>query len=238
LLAQHPLGTDDNLVSFYDFLRWLGGASRANAVLDDALMRFPASALVHDRLRARVLWESGPDELEAEYARRIAADPKNPDLAWFAGYAAIVAAEQHRRANQPTEAIAAYGRAIAHYDTFIAARPDGRGTADHFTALALAGRGRVELERGNLPLATEEVLASLAREPRAGATPDGLNITPVDTAKMLRARLEEAQLASEVARQQAGLDALDPALLEKRPFELEDPRAQRGARRERGQAPR
>lgn len=33
-LAVHPLVTDENLVSYYDFLRWLGGAPRANAVLE------------------------------------------------------------------------------------------------------------------------------------------------------------------------------------------------------------
>jgi hypothetical protein len=238
LLAQHPLGSDDNLVSFYDFLRWLGGTPRANAVLDDAIARFPASALVHDRLRARVLWEAGPDELEAEYARRIAADPENADLDWFAGYASIVAAENHRRTNDVEKAVAAYGRAITRYEQYSAARPDNRGTADHFIALALAGRARVELGRQNLTLATDEVLASFAREPHAGATPDGLNITPVETAKMLRARLEEAHLGDALARLQAGLDALDPALLEKRAYELEDPRTQRGRGNGRGQTPR
>lgn len=232
VLAKHPLAVDDNLVSFYDFLRWLGGTPRANAVLDDAIARFPASPLVHDRLRARLLWEGGPDALEAEYARRVAADAENADLAWFAGYASIVAAENHRRANEIDEAVAAYGRAIASYERFIAARDESRGTADHFIALALAGRARVELERKHLELATDEILASLAREPQAGATPDGLNITPVDTAKMLRARLEEAQMPVQIARLQAGLDALDPKLLEKRAFELDDPRPRpnRGAR--------
>ncbi len=237
LLAQHPLAIDDNLVSFYDFLRWLGGTPRANAVLDDAIARFPASPLVHDRLRARVLWEAGPDELEAEYTRRIAADPKNADLAWFAGYASIVAAENHRRSNDVDKAITSYERAIARFEEYIAAQPDTRATADHFVALALAGRARVELGRENLALATDEVLASFERGPHAGATPDGLNITPVETAKMLRARLEEKGMTDPLNRLQAGLDALDPALLEKRAYELEDPREQRG-RGQRGSEPR
>jgi hypothetical protein len=42
---------------------------------------------------------------------------------------------------------------------------------------------------------------------------------------MLRARLDEAQSTELSQRLQAGMDALDPALLEKRAFELDNPRA-------------
>lgn len=224
LLAKHPLANDDNLVSFYDFLRWLGGTPRANAILDDALARFPGSPLVHDRLRARMLWEAGPDGLEAAYASRLAQADAPPEMVWFAGYASLVAAEQHRRASDVDKALAAYDRGIARYEDFVTRAPERRGTADHFVALALAGRARLWLERGDLAAATRDVLASFARGPEAGASPDGLNITPVDTAKMLRTRLEAAQDAGLLASLQAGMDALDPRLLEKRAFELEDPR--------------
>ncbi len=230
VLAKHPLGSDEHLVSFYDFLRWLGGTARANAILDDAIARFPASALVHDRLRARILWESGPDGLEAGYAARLAQDSSNADLVWFAGYASLVAAEHHRREGDVDKALSSYARGIAHYERFAAERPDGRDNAQHFIALAVAGRARIALERGDLELATQEILASFERAPAAGATPDGLNITPVDTAKMLSAKLEEAPNAELLAKLQAGLGALDPKLLEKRPFELENPRPRRERR--------
>ncbi len=230
LLVKHPFATDEDLVSFHDFLRWLGGTVRANAILDDALARFPGSALVHDRLRARILWESGPKGLESAYAARIAKDPASADLAWFAGYASLVAAEHHRRGAEGEKALGAYERGIAHYEESIRLRAEGRATADHFIALAHAGRARLALEAADLARATSEILASFARAPGAAATPDGLNITPADTAKMLRARLEADEHAGLRAQLQAGMDALDPALLEKRPFELETPR-----RRPRGQ---
>ncbi len=47
---------------------------------------------------------------------------------------------------------------------------------------------------------------------------------------MLRARLEEAGKTEPLAKLQAALDALDPKLLEKRAFELEDPRQNRRQR--------
>ena len=77
-LAEHPLVTEDNLVSFYDFLYWLGGTRRARAVLDDALAKFPDSALLHDRLRAHVLWDQGPSELQGEYTERLAQPGHSP----------------------------------------------------------------------------------------------------------------------------------------------------------------
>jgi len=223
LLAKHPLANDDNLVSFYDFLRWLGGAPRANAILDEALTRFPGSPLVHDRLRARVLWESGPEGLEATYTARLAEADAPADLQWFAGYASLVAAEHHRRVGDVQKALAAYERGIAHYESFVVRVPDRRETTDHFVALALAGRARLALDRGDFEAATRDVLASFTRGPQAGATPDGLNITPVETAKMLSARLESAPNPTLLASLQAGMDALDPQLLEKRAYELETP---------------
>lgn len=230
LVSKNAFATDEQLVSFHDFLRWLGGAQRARAILDEALERFPASPLAHDRLRTRLLFESGPTGLETGYATRVARDPSNPDLQWFAGYAALVAAEHRRREGDAVAALAAYDRGIAYFDDAARLRPETAANAGHFAALGLAGRARLALERGELERAVDETVASLERSPGAGATPDGLNITPVDTAKMLRARLEEAGKTEPLAKLQAALDALDPKLLEKRAFELDDPRQNRRPR--------
>lgn len=227
LVAKNAFATDEQLVSFHDFLRWLGGAQRARAILDEALERFPASPLAHDRLRTRLLFESGPTGLETGYAARVARDPSNPDLQWFAGYAALVAAEHRRREGDAESAFAAYDRGIAYFEEAARIQPETAANAEHFAALGLAGRARLALERADLERAVDEMVASLERSPAAAATPDGLNITPVDTAKMLRARLEEAGKTEPLAKLQAALDALDPKLLEKRAFELEDPRQNR-----------
>ncbi len=221
VLTRHPLGTDVHVVSDYDFLRWLGATPRAAEVLTAGLARFPESWVLHDRLRTKVLWEKGADGLEAAYSAMLAKPDAPANLEWFAGYASLVAAERHRRSGAPDAALAAYDRGIAHYEAGVEKNPDSRDSADHYIALALAGRARVSLEQGELERATKEILAAFDRRPQSAATPDGLNLSGVDTAKMLHARLAEAKREELAARVQAGLDALDPQLLELPAYERE-----------------
>jgi hypothetical protein len=226
-LAKHPLVTDENLVSYYDFLRWLGGTRRANTVLDEALTRYPDSPLLHDRLRSRLLWENGPGALEAQYAKMLETVGASKQLTWFAGYASLVAAEHYRRRSEFDNSLAAYQRGITYYERNIADVPQGRDLCDHFIALAHAGRSRVALERGDLEVATHELLAAFQRRPDSAATPDGLNITPVNTAKMLQAKLAQAQDETLGKQLQTALDALDPKLLEPPPSETQIPTPRR-----------
>jgi hypothetical protein len=214
VLAKHPFGTDLHVASHYDFLRYFKAYAQAGRVLDEGLARFPDSWTLHDRLRARILAEKGADGLEPAYQQMLQAPGASPDLESYAGYAALVAAEFQRRAGADDKALEAYGRGIAHYERWIAQRPESRATADHFVALALAGRARVQYEHQEWERALADILASFERKPEAAASQDGLNITPVDTAKMLRARLVEAKRDDLVARLQAALDRLDPDLLQ------------------------
>lgn len=213
-LSEHPLVTDENLVSYYDFLRWLGASPRANSVLDSALTRFPDSALLHERLRSRILWEKGPTGLISTYAEMLTRPEASLQLSWYAGYAALVAAEHHRRRGEFDQAAAAYSAGIAHYETNIKSLPDGADLCNHFIALALAGRARMALEQGDLERATNELLASFARRADSAATPDGLNLTPADTSRMLEARLGDAKRDDLLAKLKDALSKLDPKLLE------------------------
>jgi tetratricopeptide (TPR) repeat protein len=226
IIAHHPFGTDAEIVSHYDFLRRLGAAAEAGRVLDEGLARFPDSWLMHDRLRARILAEKGAAGLEAAYAARLAEKNAPPSLVSFAGYASLVAAEFHRRAGRDDEAIASYERGIAHYESAIAATPETRATCDHFIALALAGRARIELQRGDVERSLADLVASFERKPEAAASLDGLNISPVDTAKMLRAKLVELKRDELAQELQAALDKLDPDLLKLPAYEREGPDTQ------------
>ncbi|MHC4815547.1 MAG: hypothetical protein ACYTFN_20925, partial [Planctomycetota bacterium] len=201
VLARHPLGTDAQVVAHYDFLKRLGANDRALKVLEAGLVRFPDSGSLHDRLRGRILEKKGAAGLEAAYEARLKKKDAPKNLDWFAGYASIVAAEFHRRAGFRKEALAAYGRAITHFDHAIEKNPDTRATADHFAALALAGRARLAYERRDHERAATEILAAFARRPEAAGTVDGLNITPLQTARMLLARfkrLDRDKLAARI----------------------------------------
>jgi tetratricopeptide (TPR) repeat protein len=231
VLVRHPLGTDEHVAAHFDFLRWLGASRRASEILEEGFVRFPDSWVLHDRLRSKILAEKGVAALEPAYAERLAKEGASPNLEWFAGYASLVVAEQHRRSSQAEEALEAYDRAVEHYQRAVERNPASRASADHYVALAFAGRARVSLEQGDLERATHEILASFGYKPEAAAALDGLNISPVDTAKMLRARAAEAGNESVVKRVQEGLDRLDPSLLELPAYEREVPPVRGGERR-------
>jgi tetratricopeptide (TPR) repeat protein len=224
-VADDPLVDSGVLADHYDFLRWIGAAPRALEVLDNALVRFPDSAILHERLRERLLWEAGPAELERWYAdaltRETASGGAPTQLTWFAGYASLIAAEHHRRRSEFDTAVEAYGRAIAHYQRNVELFPDGRDNCLHFIALSHAGQARLALERGELDSAAGELLTAFQVRPDSAATPDGLNITPIQTALMIKARLLDAGNEERAAGVQAGLDALDPKLLAPSPTELQ-----------------
>jgi tetratricopeptide (TPR) repeat protein len=181
--------------------------------LDKGIARFPASEALHDRMRGRLLAETGAAGLEGGYRRMLEAKDAAPELVWFAGYATLVAAEYDCRTDADDEALAAYERAIALYEKAATAAPDERPTADHYIALALAGQAHIANERGEDDRAVDLMVAAFARSPSSAATQDGLGITPVDTARMLLSRLKQAKKEEPAARLQKALDALDPALL-------------------------
>jgi tetratricopeptide (TPR) repeat protein len=232
VLARHPLGVDHHVAAHHDFLRSLGARARAAEILEAGLVRFPESWVLHERLRGTSLEERGVEGLEAAYATRLAAGTPTGGLEWFAGYASLVTAEYYRRAGNPAAALAAYDRAVAHYERSIALAPESRPTADHYVALAFAGRARLALEHGDHARSTSEIVAAFERKPEAAATQDGLNLSAVDTAKMLLARLNEGGERELAARVEGALARLDPVMLELPAYEREVPDA--GAPRRRG----
>jgi len=236
VIAAHPLGTDGHVAAHFDFLSELGADGEAERALGAGLARFPDSGALHDRNRRRILAAGGPAALEPAYDQLAARPDATPLTAWQAAYTSLVAAEFHRRARTPDEARAAYDRGIARFRAFAAAHADDPAlvsNAKHYVAMALAGRARLSFEAGDADGALAEILASLAESPRAGATFDGLGITPVGTARMLRRTFEVAQNTGAVARIDAAFETLrtvDPELLELPPNERGGTRPPGGAR--------
>jgi hypothetical protein len=230
VLARHPLGRDIHAAHHYDFLQFFG-AAEADAVLDRGLERFPASPLLHQRLRARLLERTGPDGLEADYERRLAADGAPATLPWFAGYAALVAAETHRRASEREAAVAAYWRGSAHFGAYRQATGSDDGA--HYEAMAMAGIARLQLEAGALAQCLASLQQAFTLAPLAAAAVDGLGVTAVQTADMLRARATASGAADITTALDAALAQLPAAALVPPEYE----RASRGAGRARGRRP-
>ncbi len=214
VLSKHPLGTSTQVVAHYDFLRGLAAHGQASRILDAGLKRFPDSALLHDRLRGRTLSKSGPKGLEAVYSSMLAKESVPKNLHWFAGYASIVAAEFYRRAGETEKALAAYSHAIAQYDTAIGKNPDSKHTSDHFAALAINGRARMALEKNDLEAALNLLIESFERKPESGGSLDGLSQTPMDTAKLLKSKLQQQEKTDLIAKLDGALAKLPPIAFE------------------------
>jgi len=69
----------------------------------------------------------------------------------------------------------------------------------------------------------ERLLASFERRPASAATLDGLNISAVDTAKMVLARLREEGRRDLAESLRAALGDLDPELLQLPAYEAQGP---------------
>jgi hypothetical protein len=221
VLAQHPLGSDTHVAHHVDFLAWFG-APETDAVLERGLQRFAASPLLHERLRQRLLQRGGVEALFADYERRLAAADAPAALAWFAGYADLVIAEQHRRQHQPAPAIAAYQRAIDRFERYATAT--GQGDAAHYVAMAHGGLARLALQADDLPGCFAALQRAFAAAPAAVAAVDGLGITTMQTAEMLAGKLRERPEDPLGAALAAALQALPPEAFELPEYE----RASRG----------
>ncbi|MFH0943828.1 MAG: hypothetical protein V2A76_01410, partial [Planctomycetota bacterium] len=235
VIGLHPLCGDSEVVLHYDILNWLGAPGEAGRVLEEGMARFPESWDLHDRFRTRVFREKGRAGLELAYAELLDRPDASPNLEWFAGYASLVAAEFQRRAGMTAEAVAAYDRGIAHFERCLEDHPATQTSADHYVALAIAGKARLALEGGDYEAALAAILASFERKPEAAATLDGMGLSPVSTAQMLLARLTEEERLDQAAVLKSALDDLDPELLLLPSFERQGPTRQppRGARGQR-----
>jgi hypothetical protein len=223
VLERHPLAADRHYAAHHDFLLQLGAFAQAASVLDAGLARFPSSWVMHERLRGSILREKGADGLEPAYAELLASKPQWHDLEWFAGFSSLVTAEFQRKGGRLDEALAAYARALVHYERCSAANPDTRPSSDHYAALALAGRARIFCERHEDEQALTELLASFARKPEAAGSLDGLNLSPADTSRALRDRLVALRRPDLVARLDAALAQIPPELLQLPAYERDVP---------------
>lgn len=221
LLAQHPLGTDRHVAHHYDFLHFFG-APDTDAVLARGLARFPDSAPLHERLRARLLEHGGADALEAEYDRRLAAADAPATLPWFAGYASLVAAETHRRNQQPAPATAAYERAIAHFVRY--RETTGNADGQHYVAMAHGGIARLRLQANDRAGCFAALQQAFAANAAAASAVDGLGITTMQTAEMLKGKALDAKDEGLLQQLEAALKALPPEAFELPEYE----RASRG----------
>ncbi|MFK7741210.1 MAG: hypothetical protein AB8H80_12900 [Planctomycetota bacterium] len=205
LLLRHPLGSDIHVADHYDFLQFFRSPD-AEAVLTEGIQRFPASARLHQRVRGMLLSQGGIDALRSYYKKALQQADHPLTLPWFAGYADLVIAEQHRRNQKPQLAQQAYREALTQFEDYATATGNDDGA--HYQAMAHAGLARLALQRDDLDLTFSELQQVFQLRASAAAATDGLGVTAMQTAEMLRGRalsLEDPDLAE---RLDAVLEAL------------------------------
>lgn len=219
LLAQHPLGTEQQVAKHHDFLVRMGARGRAFEMLTRGVATHEGSWDLHARLRDRLLMKSGVKGMEQTYAAMTGRPGASASVAWYAGYAGMVAGEFRRRRSQNEAALASYDKAIAHFAQAIERDPSVESTAAHYCAMSLAGKAAVKLEQDKLAEATDLLIASFQRWPRAANALDGMNASAVTTSNFVSARLAWAGMDEDAARLAEAREGLPTELLAPPAFE-------------------
>jgi hypothetical protein len=222
ILAQHPLSTDAEVARQYDFLIRLRAIAPADRVLKQGLERYPASWMLHERYRLLLLAGQGVDGIEKAYRDWMERPGAPAFLTWYAAQASVFAAEQLRRENRLVDADIAYQRSLGLFQRQREMDAETADSAAPYEVRAMAGRARLALESENPIEAQKLILKAFTHRPEAAALLDGLNVTPVGTARKILAALQEAgeeRLALELQQALDSLGDLDTGLLELPDFE-------------------
>jgi hypothetical protein len=188
ILSDHPAATDKEAIQGAQLFAFTGARRVARDLLERALARWPWSRDLHQAFRERVLPDCGAEGLRAAYARYADGAADAGTAQWFAGYAAIVAAEVHVRDRRPDQALAAYGDCIDRFAKSAEANADNKDSAGHFAVLAHVGRALLRHEAGLAEKAVDELRAAAALRPASLAEADGLG----RKGRAVAARIEQA----------------------------------------------
>lgn len=191
VLLAHPMGTEVQARAALDVLGNLELHTRQADFARAALRRWPFSSDLHNYHRWVLLRDGGAAALVAAYRELDLGPGREATRAWYAGVAAIVAAERRAEDDDGDGAQEDYATAVAELEASIEAEPGYESTARYYVALAQAGTARVHLDAGRL----DEALAALRDSVAAlesGLGADGLGRTRAQTARALGRALERA----------------------------------------------
>jgi hypothetical protein len=203
LLHARGAGTESTTTAAVGLLEYSGLRRAARRELAAAVRRFPGSPALHERWRNRLLADLGAEAMRAQYDEFVSAVGDKATAQWFAGYAALIAAEQHMRDERPDVAAAAYTESIDRFDACAAANEDFADSAHHFTVLALGGRAHLLLAAGDGQGAVRDLERAAALRPDSLDETDGLLRKPRAIAGRVARKLTENGQAELAARLQA-----------------------------------
>lgn len=201
LLDEKDAGEERGLLAGISLLEYAGLRAEARTRLAKLVERFPASITVHDRWRNRMLVDLGAERMRHRYAKHVTDAADRATAQWYAGYAALIAAERHTSDNRVIEAENAYADSIERFRDSAQRNDAYADTANHYAVLALAGRAEIRSQRGNLGGAVKDLLQASGLRPASLDEDDGLKRKPRAIAARVHAKLTAAgktELAAQI----------------------------------------
>ncbi|MFK7739746.1 MAG: hypothetical protein AB8H80_05435 [Planctomycetota bacterium] len=192
LLTERSAGGERANLTAISLLEYAGLRAEARLRLADAAIRFPLSTAVHERWRNRMLVDLGAERMRADYANYANRAPDKATAQWFAGYAALVAAERHTADSRWIEARNAYDDSIERFLDSCKRNDAYRDTAEHYAVLGLTGRAWVRHQRGEAKGAVADIERAAGLRPASLDEDDGLARKPRGIGDRIRRALEGA----------------------------------------------
>ncbi len=188
MVARSVFGDDNDWTSFASscgalgLWRWQFSAAFAGA------LRVPSGSSIRQCMN-QALWAGGRAEHVATVADAITAaitgqlgndHPDRGAALWFAGYAWMLQAENHRRTERMGDATAAYATARERFATAAAQRPDYQDSCRHYAALCWLGEGLAEVRAGRRQAAADCLVAAVGQHAELAGATDGLGYDVLD----------------------------------------------------------
>jgi len=205
-IALHPFCSETQRKSHIDLLQYVGARRAAGQAIRTGIAKIPTSNLLHDEYRKQVLWESGWPGLANAYQDIPTSGASASAIHWYAGYAALLAAEGHLRHATGNDADPVYVRAIEAFIKSAQSNAAYQQSANHYAALGHGGRAKLALDQRSYAKAVDAILAGAALAPKTFSTPDGLQNTMQRTTRRLRRRISGQK--SLLAKLNQGLDEI------------------------------
>lgn len=192
LVEQRNAGLERGMLAGIALFEHAGLRAEARTRLEHAVQQFPASLTVHDRWRNRMLVDLGAELMRHRYAKHVTDASDRATAQWYAGYAALIAAERHTLDNRSIEAENAYADSIERFADSASSNEAYADTANHYAVLALAGRAQIRLQKKNLTGAGKDILRAVELRAPSLDEDDGLKRKP----RSIGLRVQEALVTS------------------------------------------
>lgn len=202
LLQERGTMRERGTLAGIGLLEFAGLRAEARAYLERLVERFPGSITVHDRWRNRMLVDFGAERMRHRYAKFVTDATDRATAQWYAGYAALVAADRHTLDGRMIEAENAYTDAVERFVESAGRNEAYADTANHYAVLALAGRAHIRQQRGTLNSAVKDLLRAANLRPGSLDEDDGLKRKPRGIISRVHAALKRAgktELAEQIA---------------------------------------